>query len=304
MTANNTETNNKKNEIRANSFNNGMTSENLILKVKEEIHKFLLADETNLGQVYKHIKNNGWDINEIDSNKKKELAKVLGNKETTQITQIIKKLIYIQNNKLPSDSYLECVLRTLNRITINNKEGFSKETLEYLRRLKENLESKWEEVKDVIDEKKIENIRIETVKKLKINQEGIYVYTLPHYYINPIEKNEDEDEDLADKTFFKIGHSSNDVIKRFNEQKRETVIPEDPILLRIYGSKNGEDSKELEAQYHKLIDGADHRRSRGKKAGKEWFLTSLKYLDTITEALSLEILFKYQDEVNDKEEYI
>ena len=55
---------------------------------------------------------------------------------------------------------------------------------------------------------------------------GIYVYTLPHDFRNPVVPS--PVDSAASRTLMKVGMSGSDVIRRFNEQRRTTALPEDP----------------------------------------------------------------------------
>jgi hypothetical protein len=72
---------------------------------------------------------------------------------------------------------------------------------------------------------------------------------------------------------------------RFRGQTRTTALPEEPILLRIYRT-NGASAAPAEAAF-RLPDAADHSRTIGKSAGREWFLTHTRFLDEIARTLSL-----------------
>lgn len=118
-----------------------------------------------------------------------------------------------------------------------------------------------------------------TVEAESKNQPGVYVYTLPHYLRHLF------DEETG-RTLYKVGHSSADAVHRFNSQGRFTALPEDPVLLRIYPAN---DSSGIERKFHEWLDSADHTRSRTRRSGREWFLTSLKFLDRIAASEGLEI---------------
>ena len=91
------------------------------------------------------------------------------------------------------------------------------------------------------------------------------------------------------------GADNSDVIVRFRNQTRTTALPEEPIPLRIY--RTSEDSAApAESAFHRLLDAADHSRTIGRSAGREWFLTHTKFLDEIARTLSLDI-----DRVNEGE---
>lgn len=107
---------------------------------------------------------------------------------------------------------------------------------------------------------------------------GIYVYTLPHYRRHPIDPE-------SGKTFLKVGHSARDALYRAGAQARFTALPEDPVLLRIYPT---DESASTERLFHDWLEAADHQGTRTGRAGKEWFLTSIKFLDQIASSLELE----------------
>jgi hypothetical protein len=110
---------------------------------------------------------------------------------------------------------------------------------------------------------------------------GIYVYTLPHYIRYPYDPERQH-------TLLKVGHSGSSVIQRFNAQKRETVLPEEPVLLRVYPVGDAT-SSDVERRFHALLTAADHLRRDSRAVGREWFLTTTKFLDEIAITLGLPI---------------
>lgn len=76
--------------------------------------------------------------------------------------------------------------------------------------------------------------------------------------------------------------------ERVRQQARQTGIPEDPLLLRVYQHPSKE-PREVEKEFHLLLNAADHTRSETKTGGKEWFETSLEFLDAIAEVLGLTV---------------
>jgi hypothetical protein len=113
------------------------------------------------------------------------------------------------------------------------------------------------------------------------NEAGVYVYALPHYIRYPYDQ-------ATGRTLLKVGRSDSDIIVRFRTQIRTTALPEEPILLRIYRT-DGQSAAPAEATFHRLLDAADHSRTVGKSAGREWFLTHTRFLDEIARTLDLEI---------------
>lgn len=120
-------------------------------------------------------------------------------------------------------------------------------------------------------------------------QPGIYVYTLPHYRKHPFAQGNSEEE-ASTRTLYKVGKTEVDVAGRVKAQS-STGLPEPPQLLRRY-FPNGDNAlgriKNVEKQLHRLLRAADHRPNREKGAGKEWFLTSLIFLDALAEVLDLQ----------------
>ena len=113
------------------------------------------------------------------------------------------------------------------------------------------------------------------------NEVGIYVYALPHYLRYPFEPD-------SGRTLMKVGRSDSDIIARFRSQTRTTALPEEPILLRIYRT-GGAASAPVENNFHRLLEAADHSRSVARSAGREWFLTTTRFLDEIARVLKLSV---------------
>ena len=76
--------------------------------------------------------------------------------------------------------------------------------------IKDEFQKKLEELKDKLkspefQEKSISESYEKTAKIEKEKIIGIYVYSYPHYHNNPVEPSEDEDGELSDRTFYKVG---------------------------------------------------------------------------------------------------
>jgi hypothetical protein len=113
------------------------------------------------------------------------------------------------------------------------------------------------------------------------NDIGIYVYALPHYLRYPFESD-------SGRTLMKVGRSDSDVIIRFRSQTRTTALPEEPILLRIYRT-DASTTAPVENAFHRLLEAADHSRSVSRSAGREWFVTSTRFLDEVARVMKLSI---------------
>lgn len=109
---------------------------------------------------------------------------------------------------------------------------------------------------------------------------GVYVYSLPIYLAHPVEAD-------TKRTLLKVGHSAVDVFCRVATQSRTTALPEDPILLRVYPC---EASARVEAQFHDSLARVGHLRPGiTSYAGKEWFLTTVDFLDELATDIGLQI---------------
>ena len=108
---------------------------------------------------------------------------------------------------------------------------------------------------------------------------GVYVYSFPTYILHP-------KKETTGQVLYKVGHSEDDVGKRINRQAK-TSMPENPIVLRVYEpSVDSPAIPQLEARFHKLLNAALHDWDEG---GKEWFLTTLEFLDEVALALGLAV---------------
>ena len=94
----------------------------------------------------------------------------------------------------------------------------------------------------------------------------------------------------------KVGRSDSDVITRFRAQTRTTALPEEPILLRIYQTGA---SASVETDFHRLLEAADHQRSVARTAGREWFVTSTRFLDEVARVLHLPVIVVNEAEITD-----
>ncbi len=128
---------------------------------------------------------------------------------------------------------------------------------------------------------------------------GIYVYTYPHYYRSPVRRSQENYTD--DRTYLKIGltDAEEGAAKRIQRQIGEvrTALPEPPLILRIY-NQDGVDLTETEKKIQRLLEAADHNRinRRGAGVGIEWFLTHLKFLDSIADTLGLEVRYERKED--------
>ena len=189
----------------------------------------------------------------------------------------------ITEGSMPTSSSISRFsLRAIERLSRDNE--ISKELKSYFNELREKLRENAESLnalkfdQEVLD-KESEKL---TVKADQFNS-AIYVYSFPTY----IQNGTLEDSEVM---WLKVGSTKNSVWRRVLEQTRQTSMPEDPKLLRIYHKANLNVS-EVEIKFHDTLDKVGHERSATSrsKSGKEWFATTLEALDAIAELLDLEI---------------
>jgi T5orf172 domain len=99
----------------------------------------------------------------------------------------------------------------------------------------------------------------------------------------------------------KVGRSDSDIIRRFRMQTRTTALPEEPILLRIYRTDGEAAAAPVENTFHRLLEAADHTRSVARTAGREWFLTTIRFLDEVAKVLKLPLVVVNDADVLEEE---
>jgi hypothetical protein len=255
-------------------------------EVTEEIRAALQADETRMGDVYRALA-----IGKTPA----EIASELGTQTSNFVNKYQRFARAFETGDLPSAPTMirECGIAMrgfLNR----NFARFSPETIKILESRIETLNKI--RIDPVAEENEDLRIRQRTQSAERQAVAGIYVYTLPHYRKHPVEPA--IDESLAHKTLMKVGMSDSDVIRRFRHQERNTSLPEDPELLRIYTGAT--EMLPLEQRMHRLLRAADHRQNSGRASGTEWFLTSLKFLDAIATDMGLITYLSIDDAIEEE----
>ena len=256
---------------------------------REEVERALSEDETRLGVVWR-LSQKGVSEEEI----KKEL-----NVKTTGVVygtrRYIKAIIDTFRVEILPLSRLQRYAQELRGFVERHQEHLSPATImEIEKRVAECDRRAKDPAKRAEEEQKLER---QTSAAEKEAMPGIYVYALPHYLRYPVETSENDETD--DRTYLKVGRSENNAIKRFRQQRGSTALPEPPILLRIYVGSNGMDIEEVEKKIHRHLTAADHVRNSERGAGTEWFLTHLKFLDSIAELLDLKTHFAIDDSDDD-----
>jgi hypothetical protein len=243
------------------------------ITISTELHDALLRNQGTMGSTYRLLVEGIDKPNEIVERGSASNVGVVSN-DKSMIRTIVEGVI----PKSPTRAWRNG--RAIGGLLRENPE-FSAPTKEYLNNLRDELD----EYASNENHQKIENIEIEKVsdeleKEIEI-QSGVYVYTFPTYIKNPVKKD-------PERFWLKIGRTEQVVEMRIANQTRQTAMPEDPWILRVYRSDTISNS-ELEAKLHKMLISAGHNRTEARHGGREWFATNLDFLDEIAALLGLTI---------------
>jgi hypothetical protein len=249
--------------------------------VEAEIVSALERDDTRMGDVWR---------GKAAGKTADEIATELGTQTSNFVSKYLRFARAMVTGKLPSAPTMirECLSATkgfLGRHSDTLSDAAQAALVDRIQRLEALAEN--EEAVELEDKQ----IRQKAKATETLNIPGIYVYTLPHYFRQPVLPA--DGDTLTARTLMKVGMAENDVIKRFRRQERNTALPEDPWLLRIYTCSN--DVHQTEQEIHRLLRAADHRQSTGRQAGTEWFLTSLRFLDEVATQKGLTVKYRIED---------
>ena len=246
----------------------------------EEVENALGEDTTRLGDV--------WKRSEQDA------ATIAGELEVATSGFVFSYRSYIRaivDGTLPESPTLAGQCASTIRGFLKRHPGLSPEVRAILQARADECERRRNDpAKRATEEQEYER---QTIVAEKEGIQGIYVYSLPHYLRHPVEVS--ENDMTSDRTYLKVGMSESDVIRRFRQQRGSTELPEPPILLRIYVGRCDMDMREVEKTIHGHLNAADHLRNSERGAGREWFLTHLKFLDSAAGILGLNIHFTNED---------
>jgi len=244
--------------------------------IKEELEGYMRSDEYLLGQVFTLYGQGVTDAKELVSQTTAANRGVIYNN-----LAMIKALL---EGKVPKGASMSRQSAWAVGRILKNNPNISLELRNYLYELKTSLENNTGNLEAVLhDQVVIDRQSAELARQASTIENGIYVYSFPTYlHFGTV-----EDETVS---WFKIGSTKNSIWQRIVEQNRQTSMPEDPKLLRIY-HKDGMNLDEIEKKFHSTLDRVGHERSsaRRTKAGTEWFATTLDAIDAIAELMDLQI---------------
>ena len=244
--------------------------------VRAELESILATDDKLLGQIFLLVQ--GGITNA------KELAEQSDASNRGVVYNNLAMLRALLDAQMPTGATISRHSAYAVGRLLKNNPKLSTELKSYLLDLKVQLLNNSESLNAVLhDQAQIDNQSEKLAEQASKIQNGIYVYSFPTYlHFGTI-----EDENVS---WFKIGSTKNSVWQRIVEQNRQTSMPEDPKLLRIY-HKLEMNIDAVEKKFHSTLDRVGHERSsaRRTKAGTEWFATTLDAIDAIAELMDLEI---------------
>lgn len=244
--------------------------------LRSELEGYMLADEFLLGEIFTLYKAGVTDAKDLVTRTSAANRGVVYN-NLAMIRALLESKVPVGASMSRQSAW------AVGRILKNNPT-MTPQLRDYLSHLKLTLEENTNNVTAVLhDVDKIDRQSDALARQAVGIQHGIYVYSFPTYlHFGTV-----EDQDLY---WIKIGSTKNSVWQRIVEQNRQTSMPEDPKLLRIY-HKAEMNIEEIEKNFHTTLEAVGHERSaaRRTKAGTEWFATTLEAVDAIAKLMSLEI---------------
>ena len=236
--------------------------------VRAELVALLEADESRLGQVYRGLQR-GLDAAAIAEELGVGTSNFVWNNERFAKTLLDGNLPTAPTVALGAARKFRSILRSSHLSAA--ARSYLETNLQELERRANDETARVVEVQRAKEQTQVAEAR---------NEIGIYVYALPHYLRYPFEPD-------SGRTLMKVGRSDSDIIVRFRNQTRTTALPEEPILLRIYRTDGA--AAPVESDFHRLLEAADHSRSVARSAGREWFVTSTRFLDEVARVLKLSV---------------
>ena len=241
----------------------------------DELKKLLRDDDKLLGTIFA--------LYEQGITNAQELAKKSGAANRGVVYNNLNILKALLDGEMPTGASISRhSIRAIERIMRNNE--VSKELVSYFEDLRRALQENSENLSALIyDRERLERNSNKLSEKASNYSHAIYVYSFPTY----LHYGTIEDPDLI---WLKMGSTRNSVWQRIVEQNRQTSMPEDPKLLRIY-HKDGIDLTVYEKKFHDTLERVGHERSAASRsrAGREWFATTLSALDALAELMELRI---------------
>lgn len=242
--------------------------------IRQELHEALIRNQGTTGSTYRLMLEGFEKATEIVEHGAASNVGVVHNDKAT-IKAVLEGVIPTSPARAKgSGRFVGGLLRS--------NANFSPGTKEYLIYLRDKLdEFAMDESAQRFEDIEIEKVS-EALEKTIESKGGVYVYTFPTYFKNPIKTD-------PERFWLKVGRTEQIVEMRIANQTRQTAMPEDPWILRVYQS-DSIPTTELESKIHKMLVSAGHNRTEAKHGGREWFATNLDFLDEIATLLGLTVL--------------
>jgi hypothetical protein len=241
----------------------------------EELKTYIRNDSKLLGEVF---------VLSEDGVQPKEMVSQGVAANVAVVYQNKQMLRAILERELPTSSAIALyAARGVSRLIKSNPE-MTHDCLAYLDALSRDLRLRAEDAQAVIaDQATLAEVSETLAKRVRDLSEAIYVYSFPTYlHFGKI--------DDSDVKWLKIGTTRNAVWQRIVDQSRQTSMPEDPVLVRVY-HREGADLASIERKFHKTLLSVGHEQGSATrvKAGTEWFATTEEALDALADLMGLEI---------------
>ena len=249
--------------------------------VRSEVEELFRQDDSLLGGIFRAQESGITDARELNAQGLGANPGVISNYRTV--------IGVITSGELPTSTELaKRSYRAIDRLRKGSKL-ISAETSKYFEWLFQSLYEISRDEKIAAEETgKLMESSDSLAKKAGELENAIYVYTFPTYLHFGVIGNDE-------LTWFKVGSTHGAVWKRIVEQNRQTSMPEDPVLVRVYFNE-ALDMLAVEKRLHRSLETQRHERSSATqtKAGKEWFATTLDSIDDLADLLRLNIVKNFE----------
>lgn len=229
--------------------------------LRSELEQLFLADSGRLGDVFRLDR---------EGKQNEEIRKALDISSTSTIGHSRRSVESIRDGRnLPGIGPAQRAHRDLKRIMREQHGRLSPE-------LRVALDERLEELRihvQELEERGLVEAEFEGGNDVVQTSEaiaGVYVWSVSTYL---------RDEDDRQNVWLRIGQSD-DVLRRFGDHKREVKLPEPLRLLRVY-SHHQVDPPQLEKDFHAMCSVARHHRALVNNREREWFRSSLEFLDEL-----------------------